>query len=134
MPKEQKRAILKDEEVNSSIISAMRKYGTARSQHELTKLALKGLKKINKKASLSAHRARLIALEIPGIEVRVLTKKSSKEKPSNCPACGAALKGLYAINLLNKKVLVGLKCRKCGYHGSIKKFAPLRYEFSLVKK
>lgn len=127
-----KRAIPKEPEIIIAAIKAMHKHALARSQKKLAKLVLTELR--NKKASLSPHRARLVALEIPDIEVKVFTKKSSKKKPNRCPACGAKLKGLYAINLLNKKILVGLKCRKCGYHGSIKKFAPFRYEFALVKK
>jgi len=72
-----------------------------------------------------------MAIDIDKLKVKVITKKSNKEKPKICPSCLQKLKGLYAINLLNKKTLVGLECKKCGYRGTLKSFLPFRYEFTM---
>lgn len=122
-----------EEEIKNSIISVMKKYKKVKSQEDLAFLAVKELRKKYPFCLLSSQRARAIALGTAGISVKVLTKKSSKQKPENCPACKSKLKGLYAINLSNKKVLVGLECDKCNYKGTLQSFAPFRYEFYLKK-
>ena len=130
----EKIKIPKEEDIRAGIISVLHKYGFVKSQEELSELVLEELKQKKLGALLSPHRTRMIALEIPEIKVKVLTKKSGGEKPKNCPVCSRPLKGLYATNLLGKKVLVGLKCEQCKYKGSVRAFAPFRYYFSLLKE
>jgi hypothetical protein len=125
--------IVKEEEIKQAIVNVMKKYKHISSQHELAFLVIKELRKKYPSALLSSKRARIIALTIPQIKVKVITKKSQKAEPKTCPACQGRLKGLYAVNLLNKKVLVGLQCEKCGYKGSLKSFEPYKYEFYFVE-
>jgi len=127
------KKIISDEECCSAILTVMKKYKKIKSQEDLAFLTVKELRKKYPNCLLSSQRARLLALEIPEIMARVLTKKSIKQKPENCPACKSKLKGLYATNLSNKKVLVGLECAKCNYRGTLQSFAPFRYEFYLKK-
>jgi C4-type Zn-finger protein len=118
-----------DEDIKSAILSVMKKRGFVKSQEELTSIVAD---EINE--SVQPQRIRVLALELPQIGVRVLTKKSNREKPSNCPSCGKPLKALYAKNFLDRKVVVGLECNRCLYRGTLKSFAPFRYEFSLKQK
>ncbi len=117
-----------DDEIKSAILSIMENHTSVRSQEELSSLVAD---EIND--NIQPQKIRILALELPQVEVRVLTKKSNREKPTNCPSCGKPLKGLYAKNLLNQKVIVGLECGRCLYRGTLKSFAPFRYEFSLRK-
>lgn len=117
-----------DEEIKSAILSIMKSHNSVRSQEEMASLVAN---EINN--NVQPQKIRVLALELPQIEVRVLTKKSNREKPTNCPSCGKLLKGLYAKNLLDKKVVVGLECNRCLYRGTLKSFAPFRYEFRMTR-
>ncbi len=119
---------ISDETIKSAIMSVMERRSFVKSQEELTSFVNA---EIND--NFQPQKIRVLALEIPEIEVRVLTKKSNREKPTDCPSCGKRLKGLHAKNLLNQKVVVGLECLRCNYRGTLKSFAPFRYEFSLRK-
>ena len=118
-----------DEEIKSAILSVMKKRISVRSQEELASLVAD---EIND--NVQPQKIRILALELPQVDVRVLTKKSNREKPSNCPSCSKPLKALYAKNLLDQKVIVGLECGRCLYRGTLKSFAPFRYEFSIKQK
>jgi hypothetical protein len=100
----------------------------ADSQQELANLLNKRLKKSNPGFTISGPRARLIALETPGIRTRISTRKG--KAPKKCPGCGQALRKGYSKNLRGRRVLVRLSCRRCPYSGSGGKFAPSRYRFS----
>lgn len=126
-----KKQIPEEKEIKKSILKVMKKYKRVRSQEDLAFLVVKELRKKYPRCLLSSPRARILALNIPEIKAKVLTKRSNKQKPEKCPACGSKLKGLYAINLLKKRVLVGLQCEKCNYKGTLSSFAPFRYEFYL---
>lgn len=117
-----------DEEIKTAILSVMERRNFVKSQEELASIV--GAE-IND--NIQPQKIRVLALELPDIEVRVLTKKSNREKPTNCPSCGKPLKGLYAKNLLDKKVIVALECNRCLYRGTLKSFAPFRYEFAMRK-
>ncbi|MBU3957656.1 MAG: hypothetical protein KKB25_01115 [Nanoarchaeota archaeon] len=117
-----------DDEIKSAILSIMESRGFVKSQEELASIV--GCE-INE--NVQPQKIRVLALELPRVEVRVLTKRSSREKPSNCPSCGKPLKALYAKNLLDKKVIVALECERCLYRGTLKSFAPFRYEFTMRK-
>ena len=99
------------------------------SQKELSELVVKELNKNKKQYALSGKRARLIALEIP--EVKVLIEVKKGKIPKKCPCCKSKLVKTYTKNLLGGKILVKLKCLKCGYKGLEGKWIPKRYEFSL---
>ncbi|TRZ55190.1 hypothetical protein D4Q76_00990 [archaeon] len=119
---------ISDDEIKSAILSVMEKRVSVRSQEELASIVAD---EINE--NVQPQKIRVLALELPRIEVRVLTKKSNREKPSNCPSCGKPLKALYAKNLLDQKVVVGLECERCLYRGTLKSFAPFRYEFTMKR-
>ncbi len=117
-----------DDEIKSVILSVMEKHGFVKSQEELSNFVGSVLEE-----NIQPQKIRFLALELPRVEVRVLTKRSNREKPTNCPSCGKPLKALYAKNLLDKKVVVGLECNRCLYRGTLKSFAPFRYEFMMRK-
>ncbi len=118
-----------ERELIAIVEEVVKKHGTVKSQHDLAELVVKEVRKKYPGFLLSSKRARAIALKAPGVGVKVHTKKSGADKPETCPACGSGLSGLYARNLLNERVLIGLSCENCGYSGVFKKFAPFRYEF-----
>ncbi len=124
---------LSEEDIKNAIISVMKKYRKVKSQEDLAFLVVKELRKSYPRCLLSSQRVRVLALDTPDIRAKVLTKKSSRQKPEKCPACNSKLEGLYATNLSNKRVLVGLECEKCNYRGTLQSFAPFRYEFYLKK-
>ncbi len=100
-----------------------------RSQAMLGKAIERRFREGNMTYSISAQRARMIAMETPGIRVSVRTRKGNP--PTECPACGRKLVRMYARNLKGRKALVGMRCSGCSYKGSGNRWAPGRYEFSL---
>jgi len=120
--------------VKRIIFYSLKKRGIIHTQDELAEIIKKELKKLNKKFTITPHRARKIALQIENVKIVVKTKKSMKTKPKKCPVCENKLKSIYAKNLLDKKVTVGFKCNVCEYHADERFFAPMKYEFKLLKK
>ncbi len=112
-----------DEKIKNLIFEIVKSKKLVRSQGELVCL----LK--NMEIPISPKRARLLAVD--KVKIRVITKRSNKKLPANCPSCLQKLKKLYAVNLANKKTLIGLACENCGYRGTPKSFSPFRYEFML---
>ncbi len=121
------KTIMEDEEIKAAIFKIVSERGIVKSQEELVSLLRES------EINISPQNARLLAIDSK-IKVRVITKRSNKEKPTNCPSCLRKLNGLYAINLLNEKTLVGLECKRCGYRGTLKSFSPFRYEFMIDRK
>lgn len=99
----------------------------ARSQRELAEILNKRLKKSNPGFAISGARARIIALNTPGIKSRIHTRKG--RLPKKCPACSHNLKKTYTKNLKGRRLLLRLSCTKCPYRGSEGNWIPKRYEF-----
>ena len=126
--KEKKTPAVSEDEIKEAIIKVLKK-GKVESQDELyTKV-----KKYIKNLSIKPERLRLIASEIPEVSVIVETKKGMLKVPDICPSCHGELTKIKAKNLCGEVVVVGLKCEKCRYYGSIREFAPFRYRFELKK-
>ncbi len=120
--------------VKRIIYYAMKKRGIVHTQDELAEIVKKELKKLNKKFTITPQRVRKIALQVENMEVTVETKKSKKSKPKKCPVCENKLSPIFAKNLLGEKIAVGFRCKVCHYHADEKFFAPMKYEFRLLKK
>ena len=120
--------------VKRIIFYTMKRRGIVHTQDELAEIVRRELKKLNKKFTITPHRTRKIALLIENMEITVKTKKSKKTRPKRCPVCESKLTPLYAKNLLGKKITIGFKCKLCHYHADEKFFAPMKYEFKLLKK
>jgi peptide subunit release factor 1 (eRF1) len=98
------------------------------SQKELAEIITKQLVKGESKYRITGRRARLLALEIP-VKIMVETRKG--RVPRKCPVCGRGLKRTHSKNLYGKKILTGLRCGRCGYHGTGGRWMPRKYSFSL---
>lgn len=101
------------------------------SQTELAELVNHKLKRVDSSYSVSEKRARLIALQIPGVRVTTATKKG--QLPKRCPSCNHSLRKVHMKNLKGKKLLVRLVCSKCGYTGKENRWEPHRYTFEFRK-
>ena len=119
--------------VERIIFYSMKKRGIYHTQDELCEVVRRELKKLNKKFTITPHRVRKIALQIDKIKITVKTKKSRKNMPKKCPVCENKLNPIKAKNLLGKTVNVGYKCPVCKYHADEKFFAPMKYEFKLIR-
>lgn len=126
--------IPKEDLVKRIIYQTLKRYGIIHTQEKLGEIVKKELKKINKKFTITPSRARRIAIQIEDVEIIVKTKKSKKDKPKDCPVCGNKLTHIHGKNLLDEKITVGFKCEVCHYQADEKFFAPMRYEFKLLKK
>ena len=84
-------------------------------------------KRLNSKYAISGKRLRKIIAEIP--EIGIATKNIRGEMPKACPVCNGKLKGVYVKNLQGKKILVSMKCTRCGYKGGSGKWRVGRYVF-----
>jgi predicted RNA-binding Zn-ribbon protein involved in translation (DUF1610 family) len=100
------------------------------SQEELADLVLFQLRKEDKKFTLSPTRAKRIALEIPEIEVRAKTKRViGLQKIERCPICESQIIERRVKNLVNRDIVIGYKCTKCGYESDLEAFMPMKYIF-----
>lgn len=100
----------------------------AGSQEELSGLVRAELGKSDADFAITGERVRRIAVKIPGVRVFVSLRRG--RVPSKCPCCFSGLRRIYTKNLKGKRILVGLRCRRCGYRGSGDKWVPRRYGFS----
>jgi hypothetical protein len=98
----------------------------AYSQKELADMINRKLKPAE--YSVSAKRVRSIALEIPGIRLKVDTKKG-RMPAEICPVCTGQLKKIYNKNLIGQKLLLMIRCERCGYTGKEDHWAPKKYGF-----
>ncbi len=128
------RKIPPKQKVVEAIKKVMRERLKISSQEELARLALRVLRKENKEYTLTPTRAKRIALEIEEIEVKAKTRKSlNLVKIDKCPICESEIKEIKAKNLLNKEIVIGYKCTKCGYESDLEAFMPMKYIFILKK-
>ncbi|MEM5785197.1 MAG: hypothetical protein QW469_01505 [Candidatus Aenigmatarchaeota archaeon] len=124
-----KKEVIPEEEIKKAIVSVLKK-----KKIDSQEMLYSEVKKIIRNLNIKPERLRLLASEIPEVLVIVETKSGGLKVPEKCPACHTKLKKIEAKNLLNKKVVVGLKCEKCKYYGSIKEFSPYRYKFEIKEK
>jgi len=116
--------------VSEMIKKVVKGYKIIESQEELASLVQNELKKIDPKYTITPTRAKRIALEIKEIEVKAKTKKSvGMKKIEKCPICEADVEERKIKNLLNKEIVVGYKCTKCGYESDLEAFLPMKYIF-----
>jgi len=113
------------------IIKEVLKEKKAKTQAELRERVSSKLKSNDKGYSLSGRRTRVLAAELPDVDVHIQTRQGNL--PAKCPCCSHALRKMYNKNLSGRKLLVSLSCRRCGYTGSGNKWMPRRYEFELKK-
>lgn len=99
------------------------------SQGKLSGLVKAELRKSEADLTITGKRVRLTALGMPGVKVLVSLRKG--RLPSRCPCCFSGIRKIYAKNLKGRRILVGLKCRRCNYRGSENKWIPRRYGFSI---
>jgi hypothetical protein len=118
--------IPKDETVRFVLKEILQKRAI-RSQAELAEALSERLRQVDVQYAVSAQRARAIAMETPGIRVRIAIRKG--KPPKKCPACGGKLDRTYTRNLKGKKILLRMKCLRCSYRGAGNKWIPGRYGF-----
>ncbi len=124
------RKIPSKEKVIEVIKDVLRRRLKVESQEDLCKLVLRKLKKENKDYTLSPMRVKRIALLIPEVEVKAKTKKAVRlQKISSCPICDSPIEEIKVKNLLNKDIVIGYRCTKCGYESDLEAFMPMKYEF-----
>ena len=124
------RKIPSKERVIELIKDVLRRRLKVESQEELCELVLRRLKKENKNYTLSPMRVKRIALLIPEVEVKAKTKKAVRlQKINSCPICDSPIEEIRVKNLLNKDIVIGYRCTKCGYESDLEAFMPMKYEF-----
>jgi|YelNatPaOPRAMG01_1025707.scaffolds.fasta_scaffold24103_2 hypothetical protein len=126
------RKIPEKEKVIEAVKEILKTRLKVESQEELCRLVLRRLKKENKDYTLSPIRVKRVALEIPEVEVKAKTKKALKmQKIERCPICDSEIEEIRVRNLLNKEIVIGYKCKKCGYESDLEAFMPMKYIFIL---
>ncbi len=124
------RKIPSEEKVKEEIKQVLMRRLKVESQEELCELVLRRLRKEDKNYTLSPMRVKRIALLIPEIEVKAKTKKAVKlRKIEKCPICESQINEIKVKNLLNKDIVIGYKCTKCGYESDLEAFMPMKYIF-----
>lgn len=126
------RKIPSKEKVIEEIKQVLMRRLKVESQEELCDLVLRRLKKEDKNYTLSPTRVKRIALLVPEIEVKAKTKKTVRmQKIEKCPICDSQIEEVRVKNLLNKEIVIGYRCTKCGYESDLEAFMPMRYAFIL---
>ncbi len=114
-------------DVISFLLKETLQRGGARSQRELSDMLNRRLRKSSPGYVISGARARSIALNTPGIGVKIHTRKG--RLPKKCPVCGHVLRKTYTRNLKGRKLPLRMSCTRCPYRGSGGSWIPRRYEF-----
>ncbi len=118
------------DKVSEAIKNILSTHLKVESQEELSRHALRLLKKEDKDYTLSPIRAKRIALDTPEIEVKAKTKKTVKlQNIENCPVCESGIMPVTVKNLLNKYISVGYRCSACSYQSDLEAFMPMKYAF-----
>ncbi|MEM7826042.1 MAG: hypothetical protein QW451_00200 [Candidatus Aenigmatarchaeota archaeon] len=129
------RKIPSEEKVKEAVLEVLKRRLKVESQEELAELVLKLLRKEDKSYTLSPTRVKRIALLLPEIEVKAKTKKAVKmQKIEACPICESEIEEVKVKNLLNREIVVGYRCKKCGYQSDLEAFMPMKYIFILKQK
>jgi len=121
----------KEEEVRKAIFNAIKKKKNFASLKDLRNSILQELKKIDENYTISMGRARNITARSGFVKISTKNKKSSKNI-SQCPVCGGAIEKIKNLSLLGEKIVVGYRCKTCGYKCK-KGEVPSRYEFYFTK-
>jgi hypothetical protein len=100
------------------------------SQQELAELVNRKLRVGDQSYSVSQRRAKMLALEMPEVSVKVRTRKGPV--PEKCPSCKSDLRKIYTKNLEGRKLLLKMECPMCSYTGKGEKWVPMRYDFNLI--
>ena len=121
---------VKKERIVEEVKQVLSKRFKVESQEDLCYLILRKLRKEDKEYALSPTRVKRIALTIPEVEIKAKTKKNVKlQKITSCPVCESKIVPLKVKNLLNKDIVIGYRCTKCGYESDLEAFMPMKYIF-----
>lgn len=129
------RKIPSEEKLKEKISEVLRRRFKVESQEELAQLVLNLLKKEDKNYTVSPTRVKRVALLIPEIEVKAKTKKTVRmQKIEACPICESGIEEVRVKNLVNKDIVIGYRCKKCGYQSDLEAFMPMKYIFILKQR
>ena len=104
--------------------------GSFPSQAALRRAMLKLLHEREPLFALGGPRMRKLLIGSPGLELRIRYAERSSRRPlSRCPVCAGALTPIRNRTLLDDRVTLGYRCRRCGYWTHLRRRVPVRYEF-----
>jgi hypothetical protein len=102
------------------------------SQKRFQELVITRLKKIDPDYELSPPRLRRIAARSKDITLEIKCR-TSQEKSEDviCPVCNTKMRNIKNQTLYDWEVVIGHKCRVCGYWTGSERRIPVRYIFKL---
>jgi hypothetical protein len=84
---------------------------------------------------LGGRRLRALLVEAPGIELRVRYAERPTRRPlDRCPVCGGELRPIRNRTLLDDRVTLGYRCRRCRYWTHLRRRVPTRYQFVVTSR
>ena len=84
------------------------------------------------RARVGARRLRRLLLEADLVGLRVAYSERSDRRPlTACPVCGTALGPVVNRTLDDDRVVLGYRCRRCGYWTHLHRRVPTRYTVRL---
>ena len=102
------------------------------SQERFQTILIKKLKKIDPKYELSPQRLRRIAARSKDISLEIRCRTSPvKSEDTTCPVCTSKMANIKNQTLYDWEVVIGFKCRVCGYWTGSERRIPVRYIFKL---
>jgi hypothetical protein len=102
------------------------------SQERFQAILIKKLKKIDPQYELSPQRLRRIAARSDDIILEIKCRTSTeKSEESTCPVCNSKMNPTKNQTLYNWEVVIGHKCKVCGYWTGNERRIPVRYIFKL---
>jgi ribosomal protein L37AE/L43A len=104
---------------------------SAGSQEQLVEMVNRELRKVDAEYSITGKRLREIVSGMREVVMTVNTRRG--RRPDRCPSCGSLLSKRFDRNLRGRNVLIGLRCRRCGYSGHDGRWTPGRYTFAFKR-
>ncbi len=119
-----------EEVVKEAVSKVLQERKEVRSQVLFHELVLRELREIDERYAISGERLRRIVVGMQGAKILV-EKMRSKREAKRCYVCGGELLPTKTKNLLGDEVLLGKRCKRCGFHTERENFVPRRYVFHM---
>lgn len=119
-----------DDTLADAVYMVLHRHSPIRSQNLLGELVSKELVREDPSYRVSGERARRMAIERDLATVEISYNETDRDDiPEDCPVCSDRLQTVRNSTLTGEDVVIGHRCRRCGYSIGIRMRTPGMYVF-----
>ena len=114
----------------AAIAAVFQRHTHVETQRRLKAAVEAELQRRSPGASVGASRVRVLAVRSGLVRLEIATRHGKRgERLEACPVCGGKASKVRNRTLRGGSVLVGLRCKACGYRSGAEPKVPARYVF-----